>query len=316
VRRCQLGQSGVAVSVVGLGGFPLGGDASGTDDARRAIEAARESGIDWIDTSEAYHERGNEEVIGRALGSSDDFTVSTKVAPDISGFRPEEIRSACVGSLRLLRRDHLDVYFLHYPDEPAGVPAEEAWGAMATLADEGLACAIGLSNFSLADVERCHELRRVDVVQEGLSLVDYLDARSLLSRCGELGIGSVVYEPLAAGLLTGAITSGEDLHASYGDGIAEWDFYKRLFAPGRMERSLSVAEGVARIAGRLGVTMGQLSVAWVLAQPGVSAALCGSGNPAHIRENAGAGSIDLDTTTLEELDRLIPLGPSFGSPPP
>src|SRR5205823_14745770 len=108
----------------------------------------------------------------------------------------------CRASLDRLGRDAIDLYFLHNPDD-TGVPLEETWGGLTELVDDGLVRAVGLSNYRLDDVERCHAQRRVDVVQDGLSLVDHLDNREATRRCGELGIGVVVYEPLGSGTVTG-----------------------------------------------------------------------------------------------------------------
>ena len=98
----------------------------------------------------------------------------------------------------------------------------------------------------------------------------------------------------------------------FGDDVVEWDFYPRLYAPGRIERSATVAEGVARVAARLGAHPSQVAIAWVLAQPGVTAAICGTRSPAHARANAEATRLELDAETVGELARLIPLGPTYG----
>jgi len=199
--RQIIGLGGVSISRIGLGGYELGPEPDEEPEVARAarvIEAAMESGINWLDSSENYLETRNETVIGAALGRVDgDFLVATKVAPGAaitgggSGFRREQVHTACRDSLRRLGREQIDLYFLHWPDE-TGVPLEETWGAMSELADEGLVRAIGLSNYDVADIERCHAQRTVDLVQDGLSLVDHLDARERFSRCAELGVPVVV----------------------------------------------------------------------------------------------------------------------------
>jgi len=282
--------------------------------AARVIEAAMESGINWLDSSENYLETRNETVIGAALGRVDgDFLVATKVAPGAaitgggSGFRREQVHTACRDSLRRLGREQIDLYFLHWPDE-TGVPLEETWGAMSELADEGLVRAIGLSNYELEDVERCHASRSVDVVQVGLSMIDYLDARKYVARCRELGIAVTIYEPLASGILAGK--TKEQILALWTGAWTEASFFKRLLGPGTVERSFAVADGLRPIAERLGASVAQLAIAWVLHQPGVTAAIAGSRNGAHMSENAEAASLDL-SDVLEELEQLIPLGPTF-----
>jgi aryl-alcohol dehydrogenase-like predicted oxidoreductase len=313
-----LGRSGVSVSTVGLGGFELGPEEGDTPDLDRAvavIEAAVDVGSNWLDTSENYLETRNEALVGAALGVvRDEILVATKVAPGSagtgggSGFRPDQVHAACRASLRRLGRDRIDVYFLHWPDE-TGVPLEETWGAMSELVDVGLVRAIGLSNYGLADVVRCHSQRPVDSVQTGLSLIDYLHDRDLIARCGELGIGVVIYEPLASGILSDK--TSEQVLATWQGAWLESSFFERLLAPGKAERSFAVADAIRPIAARVGVTVAQVAIAWVLHQPGVSSAIAGSRDGRHVRENAEAASVDL-ADALDELEALIPLGPAFG----
>jgi aryl-alcohol dehydrogenase-like predicted oxidoreductase len=312
-----MGGSRVSLSTVGLGGLELGpefGEEPDVDRAEAVIRTALDAGTDWIDTSENYLDTQNESLIGAALGRvADDVLVATKAAPSAAitgggtGFRRNEIHDACRASLRRLGRDHIDVYFLHWPDD-TGVPLEETWGAMAELVDEGLVRAIGLSNYDLEDVERSHAQRPVDVVQVGLSMLDYLDDRPTIARCGELGVGVVVYEPLASGILTGKTL--DQVLATWTGVWVETPFFQRLLSPGKAERSFAVADGMRPIAARLGATVAQLAIAWVLHQPGVSAAIAGSRDGRHVGENAQASRLDL-RDVLEELERLIPLGPAF-----
>jgi aryl-alcohol dehydrogenase-like predicted oxidoreductase len=316
MERWQVASS-VAISRVGLGGIELGPDDDKPPDTRRAvrvIESAIECGVNWLDTSENYIGTRNESLIGEALTRlPGDFLVASKVAPGVgttgggSGFRREQVLKACRDSLKRLRREHLDIYFLHWPDH-TGVPLEETWGAMAELADAGLVRAIGLSNYELDDVKRCHQQRRVDAVQVGLSLIDYLDDREYIASCGELGIAVTIYEPIAAGILSNKTM--EEILTLWSP-WAESGFYKRLLAPGKVERSFAVTDGLRPIADRVQATITQLALAWVLHQPGVAAALAGSSNESHMRENAQATELHLPDGILAEIEQLIPLGPAF-----
>ncbi|MDQ1616267.1 MAG: hypothetical protein QOJ60_2206 [Actinomycetota bacterium] len=312
-----LGASGVSVSAIGLGGFELGPDEGEEPDVGQAaavLEAARSSGISWVDTSENYLGTRNESLIGTGLAQlPGDFMVATKAAPSAAitgggtGFRRDQIHAACRESLRRLGRDHIDVYFLHWPDE-TGVPLEETWGAMSELVDDGLVRAIGMSNYAPADVRRCHEQRSVDVIQTGLSMVDYLEARPWIASCADLGIATVIYEPLASGVLTGK--TREQVLATWTGPWVETPFYQRLLGPDRVGRSFTVADGLAPLAERVGATSAQLALAWVLHQPGVTAAIAGSRNDAHTRTNAKAAGLDI-TGVLPELEALVQLGPAF-----
>ena len=188
------------------------------------------------------------------------------------------------------------------------MPLEETWGAMAELVEQGLVRAIGMSNYQLADVERCHAQRPVDVVQVGLNLIDYVDDRPYGASCGELGIAVTIFEPLASGILSGK--TPEEVLAVWTGPWIESAFFKRLLGPGKVERSFAVANALRPIAERLGATVAQVAIAWVLHQPGVTAAIAGSRNGGHMEENAQAAELDL-TGALDELEELIPLGPSF-----
>jgi aryl-alcohol dehydrogenase-like predicted oxidoreductase len=320
MRRKPVGSSGVDVSCVGLGGYELGPEPDETPDVARAVQVIRtaiDSGINWLDTSENYLATHNEEVIGAALAQvgDGDFLVASKVAPGAamtgggSGFRREQVHEACRGSLSRLDRDHIDVYFLHWPDE-TGVPLLETWGAMAELADAGHVRAIGMSNYAPEDVARCHAQRPVDAVQVGLSLIDYLEERLVIAAWGELGVAVTIYEPLAGGILTGKTI--EQARAVWTGPWLESAFYKRLLGPVSGERSFAVADALRPIAGRLGLTVAQIAIAWVLQQPGVAAAITGSRDGGHLRENAGAADLRLPDDVLDALEELIPLGPNFG----
>ncbi len=318
MRTTTVGSNGVELSAIGLGGYELGPEPDDEPDVERAVTVlttSRDAGVNWLDTSENYLATRNESLIGEALARvGRGFLIASKVAPKAaitggaSGFRRHQVHSACRDSLRRLGRDVIDVYFLHWPDD-SGVPLEETWGAMAELADAGLVRCIGMSNYSIQDIERCHAQRPVDVVQTGLSLIDYLDDRSLVARCGELGIAVVIYEPLASGILTGK--SQEEVLAFWTGPWVESAFYQRLLARGKAERSFAVADGLRGIAERVGATVAQVAIAWVLHQPGVTAAIAGSRDGRHMRENAGAADLNL-RDVLDELEALIPLGPAFG----
>ncbi len=313
MRRQGLGSSGPELSVIGFGAWEAGGDAWGPNPSEgRVIESIRagiDAGIDWIDTAEVYGSGTSESLVGKAVAGRDDVRIATKVAPrpDGTGFRPEEVRRACGASLARVGRDRIDLYQLHWPDHD--VPVEETWGAMAQLVDEGLVRHIGVSNFDRELIERCERIRHVDSLQPQFSIL-YLRHRDLIRWCGEQGIGVVCFGPLAYGLLTGTV--GPDTRFDRRDwrsGDTGMSYYGDLFAPGKLERSLAVVDALRPIADGVGITVAQLALAWVLHQPGVTAAIAGSRNPEHVRQNAGAGDVALGEATLRELEAVLPLGP-------
>jgi aryl-alcohol dehydrogenase-like predicted oxidoreductase len=318
MRYRKLGSNGPELSAIGFGAWEAGGgdewgDARPDQHAIEAIRAALDAGVNWIDTAEVYGDGHSEEVVGRAVAGSADALVATKVAPDDegTGFRPEQVAEACRKSLKRLGRDRIDLYQLHWPDV-SGTPVEDTWGAMAELQDEGLVRAIGVSNYDRAEIERCEAIRHVDSLQAQLSMLHLANA-DLIRWCGENDIGVVTYGPLAYGLLTGAITKETTFDPSdFRSGVDEWDYWQMMFAPGKIERSLAVVEAMRPIADRLGITIAQLALAWNVAQPGVTAAIAGSRDPGHARSNGGAGDVELDDKTLEELDAAVRLGPDLG----
>jgi myo-inositol catabolism protein IolS len=315
----SVGSSDVEISRIGLGGYQLGPEPDEVPDVDRAvrvIESAIACGVNWLDTSENYLATQNESVIGPALERIEDgFLVASKVTPGAgvtgggSGFRRGQVMQACRDSLERLGLDHLDIYFLHWPDD-SGIPLEETWGAMAELAGEGLVRAIGLSNYSLEDVERCHAERPVDAVQVGLNLIDYLADRPYIARCGDLGIATTIYEPVAGGILGGKTL--DQARAAWPGPWKESPWYKRVLGPGAGERSFAVATALRPIAEKLGATVAQVAIAWVLHQPGVTAAIAGSRDGGHMEENAAAAMVDL-SGVLAEIEDLILLGPTVAA---
>ena len=322
MQQRRVGATDVELSAIGLGGAWLGHDLSDAAEVSRAVavlQASFECGVNWVDTSENYFDTGNEAVIGAALRSMpDSFLVCSKAAPGAlgsgggSGFRPEQIRRACEGSLRRLGRDHLDVYLLHWPDD-AGVPLADTWGAMAGLVEAGSVRTVGMSNYHQHDVAACHQQRRVDVIQTGLSVIDYLDDRDMIAWCGREDIAVTIYEPLANGLLTG--TPFEDVRARWAD--SPWrdiTLYPHLMCQENAEPVRQVVAGLRRIADSVGATVAQVALAWVLHQPGVTSVIAGSGNPERAKANTLAADLILPDAALSTIEQdLIPLTVQFAA---
>jgi aryl-alcohol dehydrogenase-like predicted oxidoreductase len=301
----RLGRSGPELSVIGYGAWEAGGHDWGPNDSDEAVigamRAAVDAGINWIDSAEVYGQGVSERLVGRAVARRDDVMIASKVAPrpDGSGFRPEEIRSAIVGSLERLGRDRVDLYQLHWPDA-GGVPIEDSWGAMAELQDAGTIRCIGVSNFTREQIERCELVRHVDSLQQEFSMLA-LDDRELIAWCGEVGTGVVSYGPLGFGLLTG------NLSRTDAEGLTDWRGRSSdgPFTASGLDVAFAVIEGIRPVADRLGVSLAELVLAWTWHQPGVTSAIAGSRSAEHVRANAAAGTLDLDAATLSELDAVL-----------
>jgi aryl-alcohol dehydrogenase-like predicted oxidoreductase len=304
MRQARLGSNGPELSVIGFGAWEAGGGSEWgrpppEEQVLDAVRTVLDSGIDWIDTAEIYGRGRSEELVAKAVaGRRDEILLASKVAPRSSGsgFRTDQVRSACEGSLRRLKTEHLDLYQLHWPDE--SVPIEETWAAMAGLVQDGLVRYLGVSNFDRGLIERCEAIRHVDSLQQEFSMLQRRDA-DLIRWCGERGVGVLSYSPLAFGLLTGAVTS--ESRFERGD-VRDED---ELFSPANRERSLTVVASLRPVAERLGISLAQLALAWNVHQPGVTSAIAGSRDPGHVRSNAAAGEVELDDATLAELDAII-----------
>jgi aryl-alcohol dehydrogenase-like predicted oxidoreductase len=291
--------------VIGLGAWEASGDAWGPnpDDADivAAYHAAFDAGVTWVDTAEVYGSGVSERIVGKALvGRRDGLVVATKVAPSPEGhgFRPEQVHAACDASLERLGIDVIDLYQLHWPDE-TGVPLADTWGAMGELVDAGKVRTVGVSNFDRTMLEECGAIRHVDSLQQEFSML-MLEDRELIRWCGEQGIGVVSYSPLGVGFLTGRFTRAQaEAIDDWRSGDSDWT------APERLDEVFRVVDGLRPIAERLGIAMGQLALAWNVAQPGVTAAIAGSRSAAHLRDNAAAGDLMLDEETLAEIESLL-----------
>ena len=292
--------------MIGLGAWEASGDAWGAnpddDEIVRAYHAAFDAGVTWVDTAEVYGSGVSERIVGKALvGRRDELVVASKVAPSDggSGFLPDQVRAACDASLERLGVDVIDLYQLHWPDE-SGVPIEDTWGAMSELIEAGKIRFAGVSNFDRELLERCLAIRHVDSPQQEFSMLA-LDDRDMIRWCGEQGIGVVSYSPLGVGFLTGRFTraSAEAIDDWRSGEDGDWT------SPARLDEVFVVVDGLRPIAERLGITMGQLALAWNIAQPGVTAAIAGSRNGEHMRQNADAGDLALDDATMTELEGLL-----------
>ncbi|HWL65248.1 MAG TPA: aldo/keto reductase [Actinomycetota bacterium] len=311
MRTKRLGRDGPEISVVGFGAWEAGGSGWGEappdDQVIKAMRTAIESGITWIDTAEVYGDGKSEELVGRALEPFKDALVFTKVAADNAGtgLKPEQVRAAAEKSLKRLQRDVIDVFQIHWPDD--SVPLEETWGAMAQLVDDGLVRWIGVSNFNQELIERCEAIRHVDSLQNQFSMLRNKGRDDLFPFCEKNGTGIVCYGPLAYGLLTGAITTETEFDDDdWRSGKGGLDhYYQPLFAPGALEENLAKVDALRPIADRLGVTLPQLALAWVVHQSGVTGPIAGSRSPDHVAENAKAGSIELELKDLEEIDSIL-----------
>jgi aryl-alcohol dehydrogenase-like predicted oxidoreductase len=305
----RLGADGPEISVVGFGAWEAGGDEWGRrpdEDAVRAMHAAIDAGVTWIDTAEVYGDGRSEALVGQVLRDRPgEVMVFTKVAHFGSGLRPDDIRRAIRGSLERLGTDRVDLYQIHWPAEHE-VPVEDAWGTLAGLADEGLTRHVGVSNFDRALIERCLAIRHVDSVQNRMSLLELRDRERLLPWLAEHGIGYLGYAPLAFGLLTGAVTRETRFEPDdWRSGQGDVGYYDEYFAPDVIGDHLDRVERLGASAERLGVPLGTLAIRVVLDLEGISGVIVGSRDERHVRANAEAGDLIIDDVTRKEIESIF-----------
>lgn len=298
-----LGRSGLEVSAIGLGCMPMS-DVYGTpdvDEARATLESAVGLGVTFWDTAEIYGAGGNEDLIGPVLERHrDDVVIATKFgfAPDgsVAG-RPENARAAIDGSLRRLRTDHVDLWYLHRVD--SSVPIEETVGAMAEAVTAGKVRHLGLSEASATSLRRAHAVHPIAALQSEWSLWTRDLEPEVLPVARELGTGIVPYSPLGRGLFTGRLTDLDDLGGSD---------YRRggpRFSPENFEHNRALVAAVEAYASDLGCTPGQLAIAWVLAQGEDVVPIPGTKRRGYLAENAAAVDVSLTSEQRQEVGALM-----------
>ena len=328
-----LGPSGIEVSAVGLGTWAIGGlHWGGTDEAasRAAIVAAVENGINLIDTAPIYGFGRSEEIVGRTLhetGLRDQVVLATKCGLNWTENKhqvwrdssPEWIRKEINMSLRRLQTDVIDLYQIHWPDNQT--PLADTIQTLMELKQQGKIRAIGVSNFSVEQMQRClsvgaiHEAPALDASQPPYNLFERAAETDILPFCHEEQIGVLAYGALCRGLLSGRIT--KDTAFPVGD-------LRRADPKFKADRRPQYLKAVARfkkIAEEKGCTVGQLAIAWTSQQKGVTTALVGARDGDQAIENAGALEVQLTQEELDQIDRILdreiktPVGPDFFAPP-
>jgi aryl-alcohol dehydrogenase-like predicted oxidoreductase len=302
----HLGAGGLAVSAIGLGcmGLSQGYGPGDDDDSIRVIHRALDLGVTLLDTAMSYGGGHNERLIARALaGQAGRVQLATKfgIVRGESGVRvdgrPEHVRGYCEASLSRLGTDVIDLYYLHRVDPD--VPAAETVGVMAELVREGKVRYLGVSEPTAGQLEQAAAVHPIAAVQFEWSLL-WRDAEDdLVPTARRLGVGMVPYSPLGRGLLTARLTSAS---------IAGSDFRRGdpRFEGADLDRNLSQVAALRGIAGDLGMTPGQLALAWLLAQGPDVVPIPGTRRVDQLAENVAAADLELGADDLRRLDDTVP----------
>jgi len=303
MERRRLGAHGPEVGAIGLGCMPMSGAYSGRspDDPIRVIRHAFDLGVTLFDTADVYGPFTNEELLGRALEGRD-AVIATKVGMRIRqdgghGFvndaRGERILGEVDGSLRRLRTEVIDLYYLHRVDPE--VPFEEQWGAMVSLVQAGKVRAIGLSEVTVEHLERASAIHPVAAVESELSLWSRDPLDEIVPWCRQHGAAFVAFAPLGRGYLTGAVTSA-------GFDSSDHRATKPRFTPEAIEANRPIVEIIRGVAERHGATPAQVAIAWVLDRGEHVIPIPGTKRVPYLEENLAATSLDLTPRDLAELD--------------
>jgi aryl-alcohol dehydrogenase-like predicted oxidoreductase len=307
----MLGTSSLELPVVTFGAWAIGGlfwGGSDDRDAIEAIQAAIDHGMDAIDTAPIYGCGHSEMLVGQAIrGRRDRVKLLTKCGlrwDDTAGerhfsfpkpgggevvayknVRRDSIAFECEQSLKRLGTDVIDLYQVHWPSTTA--TAEETMGALVKLRDQGKIREIGASNYGSRQMAEAARFGPLASNQVKYNLLERSVETDPLPYCCEHGLGVLCYSPMAMGLLSGKVTMGRTFPDSDIRASRPW------FLPANRKRVLNALDAVRPIAEAHGLTLAQLAVAWVIAQPGITTALVGARNAEQTAENAGAANCTL-----------------------
>ncbi len=298
----QLGNTGISISPLIMGTWQAGRQMwVDIDDADsvRAIRAALDAGVTAIDTASVYGDGHAERIVARALGADRNrVVIATKVFAN--ALKHDQVLAACERSLTHLETDYIDLYQIHWPSGAFGsdpVPIEETLQAMAKLKAQGKIRAIGVSNFSRAQLAEAQEYGEIVSLQPPYSLFWRQVEQDARPLCLKRNLAILAYSPMAQGLLTGKF--GADHRFKPGDHRAQ----NRLFQPDNLKRAHTALAQLRVIAGRYNATLGQLALAWVMAQPNTFA-IAGARNAEQAAQNAASVQIEIASEDLAAMDRI------------
>lgn len=307
----NLGSSGLRVSEIAMGSWRTWGDALGDKESQYLIHLAYATGINLFDVADSYADGNAEVVLGRALKElpREQIVVATKCrnrmwpGPAGEGLSRKHILQACEDSLQRLQLDYIDLYQIHHPDP--NTPIEETMEAMEHLVRHGKVLHIGCSNYSVKEITAAQKAAKSN---GGAGLISNQPYYNLLYRqaeeklfpaCKKMGIGNVVYSPLAQGVLTGKYAGNETQTTGRLSHLnpEELEFFSA--------ENLILVEKLTDLATEFEMTMAQLALRWCLRLPEVSAVIVGATRPEQIDENAGAGNQTLSDDQLKSISALL-----------
>ena len=315
INHRHLGSSGLKVSEITYGNWLTHGSQVESDTATACVHTALDLGITSFDTADTYANTAAEEVLGRALAGQrrESVEIFTKVywpigpkGPNDVGLSRKHVMEGVNGSLRRLGTDYVDLYQAHRYDY--ATPLEETMQAFADVVRAGKALYIGVSEWTAEQIDAGQAL----ATQMGFRLVSNQPQYSMLWRVIEdqviptsqaLGLGQIVWSPMAEGVLSGKYLPGAEPPA--GSRATDEKGGKQMISRWMRDDVLTAVQGLRPVAQEAGLTMAQLAIAWVLQNPAVSAAIVGASRPAQLVENVEAAGTVLDDAVMARIDEVL-----------
>lgn len=318
-----LGRTGLRVSALCLGAMMFGAWGNpDVDESVRIIRRALEAGINFVDTADVYSSGASEEIVGKALrGRRDDVVLATKVHgamgedPNRRGNSRRWIVAECDASLRRLGTDWIDLYQVHRPDPDCDL--DETLGALSDLVHQGKVRYIGTSTFpasAIVEAQWVAERRgreRVVCEQPPYSILVRAAERDVLPTCERYHMAVIPWGPLNGGWLSGRVRKGRPVPESHR--AARLPSRYDLTLPGN-QRKVDAVDALAQLADGAGVSMVELSLAFVLRHPAVTAAIIGPRTMEQLESQLGAPAVELTTDVLDAIDEIVPPGATLNAP--
>jgi aryl-alcohol dehydrogenase-like predicted oxidoreductase len=310
----RLGNSDLHITPIGIGAWAIGGGGwngsmgpQNDADSIPAIHAALDHGLNWIDTAALYGLGHSEEIIARALkGRTPRPYVFTKCERvwDSNGrvgasLKAESIRHECEGSLRRLQTDVIDLYQIHWPEPDEDI--EEGWTELTRLQQAGKVRYIGVSNFSVSQIKRAQVRAPISSLQPPYSIVTREIENDILPYAAQNNIGVIVYSPMSAGLLTGAMTRERVANFTAED----WRRNLPNFKEPLLSRNLELVEQLREIGRRHGRTPGEVAITWTLHNPAVTGAIVGFRSVKQVTGIIGAAEFRLSSEEIGEVEQAL-----------
>ncbi|MEZ0066594.1 aryl-alcohol dehydrogenase-like predicted oxidoreductase [Streptacidiphilus sp. MAP12-20] len=310
----HLGRSGLVISEIAYGNWLTHGSQVEEDAATACVHAALDAGITTFDTADVYAATRAESVLGRALKGQrrEGLEIFTKVywptgpGKNDTGLSRKHVMESIDGSLRRLQTDYVDLYQAHRYD--TATPLEETMVAFADIVHAGKAHYIGVSEWTADQIRAAHTLAkelRIPLVssQPQYSALWRVIEGEVVPTCEELGIGQIVWSPIAQGVLTGKYLPGAEPPA--GSRATDDKGGANMISRWMRDDVLERVQLLKPLAAEAGLTLAQLAVAWVLQNPNVSAAIVGASRPEQVAENVKAAGVKLDAALLKRMDEIL-----------